>query len=144
MKQLSQSFSVKFEYEVFFTAGLFDRENTILNDFFVGSATSGSLRKILFVADSGVIDAHPNLVEDIKSYFSAYNTVLLIPDILIVPGGEDVKNDEVYFNQVVKAVDTYGIDRHSFIAAIGGGAQENTRVNLNANADAGPKEGCAC
>jgi Ras-related protein Rab-5C len=29
-------------------------------------------------------------------------------------------------------------------AAIGGGAQENTRVNLNANADAGPKEGCAC
>ena len=29
-------------------------------------------------------------------------------------------------------------------AALGGGAQENTRVNLNANADAGPKEGCAC
>jgi len=29
-------------------------------------------------------------------------------------------------------------------AAIGGGAQENTRVNLNANADAGPKDGCAC
>lgn len=29
-------------------------------------------------------------------------------------------------------------------AAIGGGAQENSRVNLNANADAGPKEGCAC
>jgi Ras-related protein Rab-5C len=29
-------------------------------------------------------------------------------------------------------------------AAIGSGAQENSRVNLNANADAGPKEGCAC
>jgi Ras-related protein Rab-5C len=29
-------------------------------------------------------------------------------------------------------------------AAIGGSAQENTRVNLNAGADAGPKEGCAC
>jgi len=30
-------------------------------------------------------------------------------------------------------------------AAIGGGgAQENSRVNLNAGADAGPKEGCAC
>jgi Ras-related protein Rab-5C len=26
----------------------------------------------------------------------------------------------------------------------GGGAQENSRVNLNAGADAGPKEGCAC
>lgn len=29
-------------------------------------------------------------------------------------------------------------------SALGGGAQENTRVNLNANADAGAKEGCAC
>jgi 3-dehydroquinate synthase len=74
------------------------------------------------VADSGVIDTHPKLIDDIKNYFSHYNTIQLIPDILIVPGGEGVKNDVVYFNEVVEAVNTYGIDRHSFIAAIGGGS----------------------
>jgi 3-dehydroquinate synthase len=122
MKQLSQSFSVKFEYQVYFTAGIFNPVNTLLNDFFLNSATSASLRKILFVADSGVINAHPNLIDDIKKYFTSYNTVRLVPDVLIVPGGEVVKNDEVYFNQVVEAVNTYGIDRHSYIAAIGGGS----------------------
>jgi 3-dehydroquinate synthase len=80
------------------------------------------LRKILFVADKGVIDANPKLIAEIQAYFSFYNSVQLIQDVLIVPGGEDVKNDIVYFNQVVEAVNTYGIDRHSYIVAIGGGS----------------------
>ncbi|MDB5001303.1 MAG: aroB [Mucilaginibacter sp.] len=122
MEHLSQSFSVKFEYQVYFTAGIFNQTNTLFNNFLVGSSTSPSFRKILFVADSGVIEAHPKLIDDIKNYFSYYNTVQLIPDILIVPGGEGVKNDVAYFNQIVEAVSTYGIDRHSFIAAIGGGS----------------------
>lgn len=122
MEHLSQSFSVKFNYQVYFTAGIFNQTNTLFNDFLLGSGASASLRKILFVADSGVIDAHPKLIDDIKNYFSCYNTVQLIPDVLIVPGGEGVKNDVTYFNKVVEAVNTHGIDRHSFIAAIGGGS----------------------
>jgi 3-dehydroquinate synthase len=122
MEHLSQSFSVRFNYEVYFTAGIFNQTNTLFNDFLLGSGASASFRKILFVADSGVIDAHPKLIDDIKNYFSLYNTVQLVPNILIVPGGEGVKNDVAYFNQVVEAVNTYGIDRHSFIAAIGGGS----------------------
>jgi 3-dehydroquinate synthase len=122
MKHLSQSFSVRFNYEVYFTAGIFNQTNTLFNDFLLSTGASASFRKILFVADSGVIDTHPKLIDDIKNYFSYYNTVQLIPDILIVPGGEGVKNDVAYFNQIVEAVSTYGIDRHSFIAAIGGGS----------------------
>jgi 3-dehydroquinate synthase len=122
MKHLSQSFSVKFEYQVYFTAGIFNKTNTLFNDFLLSSATSPSLRKILFVADKGVIDANPKLIAEIQAYFSFYNSVQLIQDVLIVPGGEDVKNDIVHFNQVVEAVNTYGIDRHSYIAAIGGGS----------------------
>ncbi|MDB5287466.1 MAG: aroB [Mucilaginibacter sp.] len=122
MKHLSQSFSVRFNYEVYFTAGIFNQTNTLFNDFLLSTGASASFRKILFVADSGVIDTHPKLIDDIKNYFSYYSTIQLVPDILIVPGGEGVKNDVAYFNQVVKAVNTYGIDRHSFIAAIGGGS----------------------
>ena len=122
MKHLSQSFSVKFEYQVYFTAGIFNKTNTLFNDFLLSSATSPILRKILFVADKGVIDANPKLIAGIQEYFSFYNSVQLIQDILIVPGGEDVKNDIVHFDRVVEAVNTYGIDRHSYIAAIGGGS----------------------
>ena len=122
MKHLSQSFSVKFEYEVYFTTGLFNKANTLFHDFLHGSETSASVRKILFVADKGVVDAHPELITEIKEYFSFDTSIRLIPDILIVPGGEIVKNDITYFNSIVEAVNTYSIDRHSYIAAIGGGS----------------------
>jgi 3-dehydroquinate synthase len=122
MKHLSQSFSLKFEYQVYFTAGIFNKTNTLFNDFLLNSATSLSTRKIFFVLDKGVTDAHPNLIQNIQEYFSLYNKVQLVQDILVVPGGETAKNDLLYFNQVVEAVNAYGIDRHSYIAAIGGGA----------------------
>jgi 3-dehydroquinate synthase len=122
MKHLSQSFSVKFEYQVYFTTDLFNKTNTLFHDFLHSSQTSASLRKILFVADKGVVDEHPELITEIQEYFSFGKHVQLIPDILIVPGGEIVKNDIIYFNSVVEAINTYGIDRHSYVAAIGGGS----------------------
>ena len=122
MKQLSQSFTIKFEYQVYFTAGLFHKGNSLLNNFLSGTGNAASPRKIFFVVDKGVADTHPQLIEDIKLYFAHHNTINLIQDILIVPGGEEVKNDIAHFNRVVEAVNTYGIDRHSYIAAIGGGS----------------------
>ena len=122
MKQLSQSFTIKFEYQVYFTAGIFNTTNPLLNDFLSGFGKAASLRKIFFVVDKGVSDTHPHLIADIKHYFSYHSAVKLIPDILIVPGGEDVKNDIDHLNSVIEAVNTYGIDRHSYIAAIGGGS----------------------
>ena len=122
MKHLSQSFSIKFEYQVYFTTGIFNKTNTLFHDFLHSTGTSASLRKILFVADKGVIDTHPELITEIQEYFSLDSQIQLIPDILIVPGGEIVKNDIAYFNCIVEAVNTFGIDRHSYIAAIGGGS----------------------
>ncbi|RCH53749.1 3-dehydroquinate synthase [Mucilaginibacter hurinus] len=121
MDHLHQSFTVKFEYNIYFTTGIFDIGNTLFSSY-LGGSENRQLRKILFIADQGVIDAHPHLIEQIKKYFAHYNTVQMVPDVLIVPGGEGVKNDETHFSQVVEAVNTFGIDRHSYIAAIGGGS----------------------
>jgi len=121
MSYLEQSFSVKFEYKIFFTASLFNISNATLSDFFKGK-TSEALRKIFFVVDQGVVDTHPNLLNDIKKYFDQYPDAQLIQEILIVPGGEAAKNDIHLFDKIVEAVNTYRIDRHSYIAAIGGGA----------------------
>jgi 3-dehydroquinate synthase len=121
MSHLKQSFSVKFEYNVYFTSALFDTGNTTLSSFFK-SRPSDAQKKIYFVIDQGVADAHPNLTTNIKTYFASQTDVQLIEDILIVPGGEASKNDTALFDQIVAAVDVHKIDRHSYIAAIGGGA----------------------
>jgi len=116
MKYLQQSFSVKFEYKVYFTSGLFNISNTLFNDFLKGS---GIIRKILFVVDEGV---GIEIVQQIKEYFRLHHAVQLVPEIVIVPGGEIVKNDTRYFDQILEAVNQHKIDRHSYIAAIGGGS----------------------
>lgn len=122
MSYLQQSFSVKFEYNVYFTTALFNRTNPLFSDFLDKYGSSAAERKILFVVDRGVYNGHPHLLHQIREYFEEYSTVRLVPKILIMPGGEVVKNDLTYFKQVLNGINTEGIDRHSFIAAIGGGA----------------------
>ncbi len=121
MSYLEQSFSVKFEYKIFFTSSLFDINNTTLADFFK-KHTALSVRKIFFVIDQGVAEAHPELSANIKAYFEQHQEMKLVQDIMVIPGGEAAKNDIKLFDQIVEAVNQYGIDRHSYIAAIGGGA----------------------
>ena len=121
MDYIEQEFNVKFDYKVYFTSALFNPSNTILDDFFIKKKTS-PFQKIFFVIDRNVVSAHPHLIEEIFSYFKKYKTVLLIEDILVIPGGEAAKNDLTLFDKIVKAVNLYNIDRHSYIAAIGGGS----------------------
>jgi 3-dehydroquinate synthase len=121
MDYLQQTFSVKFEYRVFFTTHLFAVENRTLADFFL-NGRGDTIKKLLFVIDEGVDRHHPNLRQQILKYFSIISSVKLIEDILVIPGGEQAKNNEKLFYELINAVDMYGIDRHSYIAAIGGGA----------------------
>lgn len=121
MDYIEQEFNVRFHYKVYFTSALFNPSNTLLDNFFKERNTA-PFQKIFFVADRNVVDAHPHLLEEIFSYFKKFNTVHLMEDILVIPGGEAVKNDLTLFNKIVEAVNLYNIDRHSYIAAIGGGS----------------------
>ncbi|MBA2563307.1 MAG: 3-dehydroquinate synthase, partial [Chitinophagaceae bacterium] len=121
MDYLEQEFNVRFEYKVYFTSALFNPSNTLFDNFFKEKNTA-PFQKIFFVIDRNVANAHPFLLEDILAYFKKYNTVLLIEDILVTPGGEAAKNDLTLFNKIINAVNLYKIDRHSYIAAIGGGS----------------------
>jgi len=122
MNYLQQSFSIKFEYKVFFTSGLFSLANPLFNDFLEGIAHGSNTRKILFVIDQGFMDAGNDIITEIREYFKVNQAVQLVPEIIMIPGGELVKNDIIYFDRILEAVNTYKIDRHSFIAAIGGGS----------------------
>ena len=123
MNHLHQAFSVRFTYTVFFTERLFDTTNSVLADFFTQQVSGETRKKILFVIDSGVLDAHPSLKTDINTYFAQLTDVVeLVSDILIIPGGETAKNEPAYVEQIVDAVDRYGVDRHSYVVGIGGGS----------------------
>jgi 3-dehydroquinate synthase len=122
MNYIEQSFSVRFEYKVFFTSNLFHSSNNLLNNFFKKLAVPDSVQKILFVIDEAVAANHSQLLTQINDYFKKYDSVQLIEDILVIPGGETAKNDNQYFDYIVEAVNYHGMDRHSYLAAIGGGA----------------------
>ena len=122
MEPIRQRFSVTFSYEVLFTRSLFDADNSVLKTSILQNVSRRPVR-LLFVIDQGVIDHHPLLEEHIQSYISAHKDVLVsVADPIIVPGGEQVKNDPVYVHRVQEAVSQGAICRHSFVIAIGGGA----------------------
>ena len=121
MDYLQQSFSVRFEYKVFFTEHLFSKTNGAFKDF-LNSQRTDTNKKILFVIDEGVSDHHPLLENDIRKYFSDVKGFTLIDKFITIEGGEQAKNSEHLFYKLVDAVDEFGIDRHSYIAAIGGGS----------------------
>jgi len=121
MDFIKQQFSVNFEYKVYFTSALFNINNVVFDNFLKEKKTN-SLQKIFFVIDENVVQAHKNLMAEIIAYFNKFDTVVLAQDILIIPGGEGVKNDLTLFNKIITAVNNYKLDRHSYLAAIGGGA----------------------
>lgn len=122
MDYLAQSFSVHFEYRVYFTAGIFDADNETLYSFLKERTVPETIQKILFVIDQGVSDTHPRLQEDISRYFKRYPVVQLAEELLIVPGGEEAKNNLAHFDRITEAVHSQRIDRHSYIIALGGGS----------------------
>ena len=118
-KALRQKFSVPFTYEVNFTEAVFDTNNSL----FFELVKTGKKTKVFFVIDQGVVRTHPTLLSDIKNYIETYkDSLTLCASPLVVPGGEVAKNNQQYFQQVLDATSDFGIDRHSFIVAIGGGA----------------------
>lgn len=120
---LEQSFEVSYRYKVYFTRHLFSLDNPVMREILTSLVSPGHIPKVLFVIDEGVLASHPQLQDQIVGYFGALNGVATLVDHLtVVPGGEAVKNDPAQVEKVVDAVNTYGIDRHSYLIAIGGGA----------------------
>lgn len=122
MNILRQSFQVPFSFPIYFTEHVFSADNKELADFLAAGEPAGFKRKILFLADEGLAEKQPDLILDIRRYFQNQPFISLIEEILVLPGGEIAKNDPQVLAQTLAAIDRHGIDRHSFVAAIGGGA----------------------
>ncbi|MEM9141864.1 MAG: 3-dehydroquinate synthase, partial [Bacteroidota bacterium] len=120
-KPIHQKFSVPYEYKLYFTQSLFATENPLFKTVFKGYEKD-KVTKVFFVIDAGVDAHHPKLQKQIKGYCSAHNDILDYTGCLVIPGGEQSKNDPAHVDAVLEKINAHSIDRHSFIVALGGGA----------------------
>lgn len=122
MQSIQQIFSVDYSYKVFFTRYLFNPSNPEFRNYLASQVTQGLTKKLLFILDDGVAKAHPALATEIAAYLQQIQGFKIAGDVILVPGGEACKNDQELFYRLIDQVDAQGIDRHSFVVAIGGGA----------------------
>lgn len=122
MDVIRQKVRVDFEYPVYFTTGVVTPSNLLLRDVVARSADQSPSR-LAVVLDRGVLDCHPHLPDQVAEYARRHRTVLsLAAPVLVVPGGEAVKNDPRHVDDIHRAINDAGLCRHSYVVAIGGGA----------------------
>lgn len=122
MDPIYQSVQVTFRYPVCFTTALFTQANPLLRDVVCADGKDFP-KKLLCVVDHGVVLRRPGLLASIGSYCSSYGAFLtLVSPPLVVEGGESIKNNAAIVECMHRAIQQYGLDRHSYVLAIGGGA----------------------
>jgi 3-dehydroquinate synthase len=117
-----QRFSVSYEFPVYFIRDVFaESSSTLLESIDKGAA--GRSSRVVFFVDEGVVREMPDLPKRIAAYVSANaDKIELAGPVEIVEGGERSKNAPELVERLQRLLVSYGVDRHSYVVAIGGGA----------------------
>jgi 3-dehydroquinate synthase len=122
MDDIQQPIQVTFRYPVVFTTGLFSPANPVLRHLFEQGPATAPVQ-ILFIVDRGVMEARPGLAAEIDRYCAQHADVMQrVGAALVIEGGETSKNDPRVLERVQAAIHDARLCRHSYVAAIGGGA----------------------
>jgi 3-dehydroquinate synthase len=116
---------IPYQLRVYFTKGVFDTANPLFRDLSC-SRESGIRRKVLIYIDEAVSQSNPDLQEQIKAYFNHHENDLRLMGSHVLQGGESLKNDSSVVDRIYADIEENRICRHSFVAAIGGGALLDT------------------
>ena len=129
MKSISADVTVRFRFQVHFTNDLFSLSNDLLLDV-VGerettsfpSVSSPKRPRVLFVVDE-CVEQVLSITRRIESFCEFHGKAIqMVAPPLLVPGGERIKNEHGHVEAIQTLVNDTGLDRHSYIVAIGGGA----------------------
>ena len=117
-----QDFQVRFHFPVHFTERLFDPANTTLIDV-ISSLEADRRHRCLVFIDSGLEPAMATLGDDIQAYARHHaGRMELVAPPISVPGGERIKAELHFVEQIQQDLFGHHIDRHSYVIAVGGGA----------------------
>ena len=119
LTDIDQEVVVRLRYPVRFTRGLLDPRNRTLRD----AVQAHGRARLLVAIDAGVARARLSVGSEVELYCEAHADALeLASPPLVVPGGEAIKNDTRWVEEIRAAIDVLGVDRHSYVIAVGGGA----------------------
>lgn len=116
---LDLTIKVEFPYRLHFTHCAFAAGNT---DLLRILERRGSGTKALVLVEKEIISAFPGLSGQIEAWFLAHCPEILLCGIHQLPGGEAAKASTSALEQALELLSGSGIDRHSYLIAIGGGA----------------------
>jgi len=120
MSSIARTIRVQFDHRVYFTRGLFNPSNSLLQTIL---AQTGRVPKVLVVLDEGLAQAQPDLAKTIENYFSGLSDqFILTGPPLVIEGGERSKMSYFHVSEIHSQIERHHIDRHSFVLGIGGGA----------------------
>lgn len=126
MQEINQKISVPFEYKTLFTENMFDVENDCLKNLF-NQVSYNHSKKVLCVFDKEMSQHHPGLFNRICHYAEHHEGLFEpVQTPIHIPGGEAAKNDSSHIDTILEAIHEAGIDRHSYVMVIGGGAVIDT------------------
>lgn len=107
-----------FPYRTGFTHGAFRPENDAL----ISLMEQRRGGRILVLLEEGLEQFYPDLPADIDRYFKTRAGELAYAGCRPVPGGEAAKTTFRAWETALRHIVEAGIDRHSYIVAVGGGA----------------------
>lgn len=126
MKVLRQNFQIAFSYNIFFSEGIFNCDNSLIADIISGNRAHLPV-KVLFVLDSGVYSSFLSLKKQILQYCHCFQERMdMVAPPHLLPGGENCKNNPQILESLLKEIEQHKLCRHSYIIAIGGGAVLDT------------------
>ncbi len=117
-----QRFAVQYDYPVHFTHDLFSRDNPVFVSVLARKEANKRHRFVVFI-DADVGASWPALAHDICAYAERHAERLQLlahPETIL--GGEQVKHDPELLTRLQRRLLDLGIDRHSYVVAVGGGA----------------------
>jgi 3-dehydroquinate synthase len=124
-RRIRQTFSVPFAYDVVFARDVLAAGSTVLVDA-LAQREPGRVHRVLPVLDGGLEAAWPELRGWLARYFHRHadRLVLAGPPVTIV-GGEAAKGDPAIVAGLHELFFRQGLDRHSFVLVLGGGAVQD-------------------
>src|SRR6478736_9789017 len=107
-----QNFKVNYSFPVHFTENLFKEENLLLRR--VIEEGGNAPAKILLILDKNLLQVNKDLIKQIEQYLKLHKDVLTYSGLVVLEGGESVKNDFGNVEMILNAINQYGICRHSY------------------------------
>ena len=113
---------MEYDYPVHFTRDLFSRDNPVFLSALTRKEPDKRHRFVAFI-DADVAASWPALAADIRGYAEHHGerlNLLAPPEVIV--GGEQVKHDPELVVRLQRRLLDLGVDRHSYVVGVGGGA----------------------